>query len=526
MPRYQENLHRLPTTRSDAIAFYRDRLLRAAAKGEEHLLRAKRWLSANDLFYLMLFTCRRRDINRDWLFDRCREVQAEPDGRIDLWARFHYKSSVMSFGLNILELLNDPEITIGIFADTNKVAKPFLRQIKTELETNRDLKAQFPDILWAEPKRQAPKWSEDEGIVVRRQGNPKESTVEAYGLIDGQPTGRHFKLLDYDDIVTQDTVGTSDQLAKVKERLRMSFNLGTGGATRRRFKGTRYHQYDAYEMIISDGLAVPRLYPVTRDGTETGEPVLMTRAEVAHHRKDLGPYIFSAQMLLNPTADKLHGFRPEWLRFWPGRVTSNLSILIIVDPSSGKKTDRGDFTSIWVLGYGRDRNYYMLDKVRDRLNLTQRGAALMALHRKWTQSGRVRAKVGYEEYGLQADIDYIKTVQEQENYRFEIIPLGGSLSKDDRIKRLVPTFEQGRIFLLEGGLVRTLSDGTSANLVRTFIEDEYLAYPLPKHDDSLDGLSRIHDEEMQPFEPSEPAPSEIKDAYDFETPEPNAWMAN
>ena len=57
-------------------------------------------------------------------------------------------------------------------------------------------------------------------------------------------------------------------------------------------------------------------------------------------------------------------------------------------------------------------------------------------------------KVGYEKYGKDADIQHISFQMEQENYRFSIEALGGSTRKEDRIKRLVPLFEQGRIFSL------------------------------------------------------------------------------
>ena len=49
-------------------------------------------LCLGDLFFLLVHGMRRKDLNNDWCFARCREVQMYPDGYLDLWAREHYKS--------------------------------------------------------------------------------------------------------------------------------------------------------------------------------------------------------------------------------------------------------------------------------------------------------------------------------------------------------------------------------------------------------------------------------------------------
>lgn len=479
----------LPQSREAAVRWYTERLTEAAAKGDDVYAEARRWLSRNDLFYLLTVTLKRRDVNRDWLFERCREIQAEPYGCLDLWARGHYKSTIITFAHTIQEILNDPEVTIGIFSDVNKVAKPFLRWIKQEFETNELLKAEFPDILWADPKREAPKWSEDEGIVVKRKGNPKEATVEAYGLIDGQPTGRHFKRLKFDDIVSVETVTTPETMAKVTNRLETADNLGSEGALKQ-YAGTRYHQNDAYATLIEKGSCKVRIHPATHDGTEHGRPVLLTPEALANKRRDQGVYVFGCQMLLNPTADRAQGFREEWLRYWSAGHTSNLNLYLLIDPASKRKRN-SDYTSMFVIGLGPDRNYYVCDMVRDRFNLTGRMNMVFRLHEQWQPKG-----VGYEEYGLQADIEAIQAEQVRRNYRFDITPLGGGIAKEDRIKRLVPLFENGKLYLPEGTLVRTNWEGHSVDMVRAFVRDEYLSFPVCSHDDMLDCASRILDEEL------------------------------
>jgi len=180
----------------------------------------------------------RIDVARDWVFQRCREVQFNPDGYIDLWAREHYKSTIITFGLTIQDILNDPDTTIGIFSHTRPIAKGFLRQIKAELETNQKLRAWFPEIIWDNPQAHAPKWSEDDGITVNRKSNPKEQTVEAWGIVDGQPTGKHFKRLIYDDVVTQESVTTPELIAKVTRPWALSLNLAAEGGPSRSI-GTR-----------------------------------------------------------------------------------------------------------------------------------------------------------------------------------------------------------------------------------------------------------------------------------------------
>lgn len=458
-----------------------------------------RLLCRTDLFWLLWLGCKRSDIANQWLLDRCKEVEAKPNGHIDLWARNHYKSTIITFGKSLQDILashgDDPlrewqrEATIGIFSATRPLAKGFLRQIKQELENNNLLKSLFPDILYDKPQNQAAKWSEDEGIIVKRKSNPKEATVEAWGLIDGMPVGKHYFLMIYDDVVTDGNVTTPEMIFKTTEKFELSSNLGTSGGLTRLI-GTRYHFNDTYQVMLDRQIAIPRIYPCTDDGTAEGRPVLMSLEDLEKKRKLMGEYVFSCQLLLNPTATSLQNFKFEWLKYyggWSKGMEGN--IYIIVDPANSKKKT-SDYTAIMVILAAPDGNIYVLDMIRDRLNLRERTDALFKLVHKYRP-----IRVGYEKYGKDADIEHIEEKQDQLNYHFQIIALGGKMAKNDRISKLVPDYEAGKIFLPRE-MIKQNHEGKFEDLTQIFIKEEFLTFPTPQHDDMLDCLARYKDEDL------------------------------
>jgi len=457
----------------------------AEMRGGEQLRLAMRELCLNDLFYLLTVAMGRVDIDNDWLFDRCDEIQNDPDGYIDLWAREHYKSTIITYGKSIQDILKNPDITIGIFSHTKPIAKAFLRQIKYELETNERLKYLFPEILHAEPKK-ATNWSEEKGITVKRQTNPKEATVEAHGLVDGQPTSKHFSLLVYDDVVTRESVTTPEMIEKVTEAWALSLNLGAHGGNMR-IIGTRYHFNDTYRTIMKRGAAKPRIYPATDNGKVDGRPVFLTKEQLEKKRRDQGAFVFACQQLQNPKADDVQGFNKADMCFYDSEPDPfGFNFYVLIDPANDKKK-KSDYTAAWVLGLGPDRNYYVFEMIRDRLNLSERTNLVMRLHQQYQPIA-----VGYEQYGMQADIQHIEHVQAERNYRFNITPLGGNMSKPDRIRKLIPVFENHRLWFPRVHY-QTNYEGKREEMIKIFIDDELESFPVMLHDDMLDGLARIVD---------------------------------
>jgi hypothetical protein len=476
-------------------------------------LTAIRALTLEDRFYLLVRVCRREDMLHQWIYDRCREVEADPDEKLDLWAREHYKSTIITFAGAIQEILKDPDITIGIFAHTRGIAQKFMRQIMMELQSNNTLKSAFPDILYRTPEKSSPRWSLDNGLLVKRSSNPKEGTVEAWGLVDGQPTSAHFKLRIYDDVVTRESVTTPEQVKKTTEAWELSDNVGT-----------RYSFADTYQSIIDRGSLEERIHPATDDGTANGNPVLLSVEDWEKKKVTQGEYTIACQMLQNPLSGQQATFKVEWLTYYDIRP-SILNVVVMCDPARSKKKD-SDNTAFAVVGIDSASNKYLLDGFRHKMKLSERWEALKMLRRRWMSMPGVQlVKCGYEKFGAESDFDYFEERMKIEQHFFEIEELAwpreGGGSKIDRVQRLEPDFRMGRFKLPHGfdekavtrnqrmvieagdghrvgrNIVRRDENGRAYDLTKDFV-DEFRLFPFGAKKDMVDVCSRIYDMEIPP----------------------------
>lgn len=486
----------------------------------------KAWLGRHDRFFLLVVLLNREDAFDPWLYERCREVEAETDGCLDLWAREHYKSTIITFAGIIQEILRNQEITVGIFSHTKSISREFVKQIKRELEQNEELKRVYSEVLWANPQREAPQWSIEGGLLVKRKTNPKEVTVEGHGLVDGMPTGKHFALLVYDDVVTLESINTPDQVKKTTSAWELSDNLGARGANgliRKWHIGTRYSYADTYNDIIEKGVVKLRIYAATDNGLPGGNPVFLTPEAWEAKKKTMSSPVLAAQMLQNPAAGNDAMFQKGWLRFAEIRPAT-LNVYIMADPANSKRKD-SDNTAIAVVGIDAAGNRYLLDGYRHKMGLAERWAALRGLRLVWSRMPGVQmVKVGYERYGMQSDLEYFEERMRAEKDVWEIVELAwpkeGPGSKEDRVQRLQPDFKAGRFYLAaatdrETSAQRKVREagqpfriftperkrdhlGAAYSLNKGFLE-EYLTFPFSAKKDLIDAVSRIYD--MEPLPP-------------------------
>lgn len=474
-----------------------------------------------DRFYLLVKGCKRHDMLHPWIYARCREVERAPSGYLDAWSREHFKSSIITFGGSIQRVLNDPEITICILSHSNVIAEPFLKQIKFQLENSEVLKTAFPDVLYVNPSKDAPQWS-NWGITVRRKGNPKECTIEATGL-DSQPIGKHYQLRIYDDAVVPESVSTPEQIHKSIANYSMSQSLGVVGGEEW-MCGTIYSYADLYDWIMKRGALTPRIYPATHDGTRDGNPVLFPVEEWESRKVKNTDADLASQYLMNPLSGEQRMFDVADLQEYEVRPDT-LAVYVLCDPARSKKKD-SDNTAILVIGCDYAMNKYLLDGMNHKMDLKERWDNFSMLYDKWKNAPGVQmVKAGYESFGAQADLDYF---QEQmrlpDRPRFDITELAwpreGEGSKTDRVQRLVPDTKTHKIFFpmntdenkLTSNQRKMKGNGYAYRIAKPIrrkdengnmydlsehLRMQFHYFPVGKKD-AIDAMARIYDIEPKP----------------------------
>lgn len=480
-----------------------------------------RALCETDLFYLLVKVCGRTDMLHPWVYERCREVEANPDGHLDLWGREHFKSSVITFGKTLQDILNNPEICIGIFSENYTLAQKFLIQLKSEFENNTVLKQAFPDILYDKPHVQARLWNTD-GIIVKRTGNPKEPTVECQGLLS-MKTGAHYDLIVYDDIITLNSVTSPEMVEKITSYLEVSLSQSKQGGVKR-YIGTRYSYADTYQTILDRDMAIPRIYAATDNGKPTGTPVLFTEEYWEQKKKENSDYNLACQYLQNPSIGQETVFQTQNLQPYEVRPLK-LNVAIIMDPAKKvKKTS--DRTAILVIGVSNNKRKYLLDGVCHRMPLAERWEQLRRLYKNWHGKPGVRTiKTFVETYGAgEVDLDFFREQMKKEDIKFAIEPLTGSLNgsnrKRDRIERIQPDLRYSNIFLpyptnkdkltkaqinadqsgnadLISRSIRYYNENRKVYDVSDIFVQELTDFPFGSHDDAIDCFSRIYDTNIQ-----------------------------
>jgi phage terminase large subunit-like protein len=452
-----------------------------------------------DLWYVLYFVVKNPRANHQFVIDRCREVEDGPDDyTLDIWAREHFKSDIITISETLQYVARHPERTNAIYSYARPAAKKFLNKLKVIMENEAEyLNQLFPHIFWAEPMKQAPTWSLDEGLVVMRKSSRKEPTIAAYGLTEGMPTGNHDDRRIYDDITTEDIGESVLVMEQVKSRFDSSQNLGTDGGTHR-VVGTYYHYNDPL-VYVRDKISpvtkekpyLLRLHTATEDGTPNGTPVLLSQKRLDQLR---ATKTFNCQQLLDPSPESsrpipsvlLKDISPEFI---PGDI---VKFLLVDSAGSAGEKSHGDSWAAMCIGveprtddFGAC-NVYILDAFIDKIKESMGPQMVVEMY---LRNGFIRL-IGVEKSSQSTTEVHIANALEKHGRKVSvdmknlIILTPASRRKDTRITNALA-------WPLYNGKVHISTFVPPA--FRARLRQEMDEFPFGKHDDGIDVLSYLWD---------------------------------
>lgn len=178
--------------------------------------------------------------------DLVKFLERPDDKKLILIPRGHLKSSVVTCGWVIQQILKNPNIRILIANAVWDIARSFLREISGFLQD----KSLLPEIF-GRFDASGSKFTQDQITVSQRtKGSIKEPTITTAG-VETALTGTHYDILVLDDLVEENNCNTKEQIEKIIRFYQNSLDLlDPGGIVV--VVGTRWSEGDLYGWIIQN----------------------------------------------------------------------------------------------------------------------------------------------------------------------------------------------------------------------------------------------------------------------------------
>lgn len=503
---------RLRESINEVVISY-DRMIRSAKSERvagELLKEKKRWLCRNDLYYLCCLTGHEGIKKHPEIFqDFCDEVSlinwvlvkygvmppsqdmlpiskvVDDDSelvmeRAYLCYRSFYKTTIVNKVNSLQLILNFPNIRIALLHNRQENASDNLNSIKSYF-LNTMVGRLFPEYL-----PEGKDWGNSHGFSVacRTDSSASEDTIEAIG-VGTEITGRHWHVAKKDDLVTQDSVTTDDQIKKTQD-YDDRFNVGHFVDSKFKiqdYSGTRYHFYDLYSVISNNPNIKLIKIPIEDGKGNPTHPTRFTVADIAKIKSDMRSiWVYNCQMMLNPDDPAKMTFSTSMIVYYEA-IPSPCSFYLLVDPA-GKRKKKSDYTAMLVVavdGYGKR---YIVDGIRDKIDPQKRINRGIELAKKYGV-----LEVGWEEVGLADDTFYLEEKRRVEGLFFTITPIKAQqIAKEDRIRNILcPEYAEHQWLWPKKGVLVKVSeyDGMTYDLVEE-LEKEFIQFPLCIHDDLMD----------------------------------------
>jgi predicted phage terminase large subunit-like protein len=400
----------------------------------------------------------------------------------------HGKSMITSEIFPAWYLGRNPTHKIMFVTYAQEFAEEFGRKVRNQV-ADADYQKIFPTTLLAK-----------DSAAVKKFNTTKGGAYYAVG-IGGPVTGRGAHILLIDDPVKNRAEADSSLIRqKHKEWFSSTANtrLEPNGAII--IVQTRWHHDDLSGWLLEEKkqnwhvISLPALSKNEQGEYQAIWPERYSVEHLLQIKEDTLTHDWNALYMQSPVEIGGGTFKGEWLKFYDSELSPiGMNVYIFVDPANSKDK-YSDNTAICVIATNKDGKLYVLDMYIDKFNYKERQDLLFDLVMKYKPQNMF-----IEEYGMQVDIQHMEAEMERRNYRFNIESVGGNkLKKNDRILRLVPYFQEGKIYLPRF-LTKTNYLGSQFDVVNYFMTKEYTQFTpnlTDQKDDMLDCMSRIFDVSM------------------------------
>lgn len=486
-------------------------------EGLRHLYRTDLYALARRALYPTVKTPMTREFHQHL----CQWRQTTPYSRnLYLLSRDHLKTSLLTVAGNVQRIIKDAQTRILLASNKAESAEAQLFEIKGHLQSEL-LIWLYPEILYADPYKEAEQWATGQ-IIVKRKRWTKEATVETIGA-EGAVTGKHYDHGQFDDLVDEQNSKTRDQLEKVIHWYKTTQSLFEPDATQE-IVGTPWAFGDLYDWLIGQKLKREFKIGVYRQPCWKTEEQGVLRVDARggisedlfifdaagqkipaypekHTRESLeerertDSLIFASQWLLRPVDDASAVFPRSKAVIVPRDKVpdpNTLWVVMCVDPAISTR-QYADYSAIAVAGFDHHGLMYVLDLRRGRWTDDE---LLDQTFRAFQRYPMIRV-IGWEAVAFQKI--YLRLLAAEGEKRRVYLPVtklerDNKVGKPLRIRTLQPFWVHGEIILPAD--LPALDD---------FLEEaeRFRTYKESLHDDMLDALADCMQLRVRP-EPQDP----------------------
>ncbi len=456
-----------------------------------------------------------------------------------LFPREHAKTTLITFGYVLWCICYQKKRNIVIASDSKGQAKEFLRNIKTELETNEKILRDFgdlvPDTSSSNKKRFKGKWDETH-IITANQVQIKliSPSTQIRGLQFNLPTRmpdgsvrteiRRPDLIIVDDVLNDKYVKNKIQRDKLEDwffsAVFNALDSERGGIV---VIGTVLHNDDLLNRMWKDtvrtaGWTKLKCPACSLSGSEENLqidkvlwPDRWSGRKLLKRRVEIGSLAFAREFLLEPVEEGAKYFNSAWYEYfyshdtpieWAdgfksqniGPAPQDLICVTSIDPAISKK-ESADYSVVMTAGFSPTRrNYYLLDLFRERCTPQKHVRMLVNQYEKWS---KLYSHIGWviESYAYQDSIRYWlkQEIERFGLYDARIITRAETgVDKTLRCSVMSPMVEQRRLYFPLSVKFDLLDNRKTVVHPAKVCEDELDDFDQGPNDDTVDALQRCY----------------------------------